>query len=107
MGQAPRRGFFRFMPPSSIRRFTMGFVLSILYFVTNYLTPPVLFGPLAVARIELIIATLLFFVSLPKLLGSLILKTPQSLALIGLAFAASLSVLVAVRWPGGDRKSVV
>jgi hypothetical protein len=79
----------------------MGFVLSILYFVTNYLTPPVLFGPLAVARIELIIAALLFFVSLPKLLGSLILKTTQSLALIGLAFAASLSVLIAVRWPGG------
>jgi O-antigen ligase len=89
------------MPPSAIRRFIMGFVLSILYFVTNYLTPPVLFGPLAGARIELIIAALLFFVSLPKLLGSLILKTPQSLALIGLAFAASLSVLVAVRWPGG------
>jgi O-antigen ligase len=79
----------------------MGFVLSILYFVTNYLTPPVLFGPLAAAHIELILAVLLFFVSLPKLLGSLILKTPQSLALIGLAFAVPMSVLVAVRWPGG------
>jgi hypothetical protein len=79
----------------------MGFVLSILYYVTNYLTPVTLFGPFAAAHIELILAALLFFVSLPKLLGSIILKTPQSPALIGLAFAVFLSVLVAVRWPGG------
>jgi O-antigen ligase len=79
----------------------MGFVLSILYFVTYYLTSPVLFGPLAAARIELILAALVFLVSLPKLLGSLILKTPQSLALIGLAFAVFLSVLVGERWAGG------
>ena len=79
----------------------MGFVLSILYFVTNYLTPPVLFGPLAVARIELILAALIFLVSLPRLQGSLILKTPQSLALIGLAFAAFMSVLIGERWAGG------
>ena len=84
-----------------VRFFTMGFVLSILYFVTSYLTPPVLFGPLAFARVELILAALLFLVSLPRLLGSLILKTPQSLALIGLAFAGFLSVLIAQRWAGG------
>jgi len=79
----------------------MGFVLSILYFLTSYLTPPVLFGPLAVARVELILAALLLFVSLPKLQKSLIFKTPQSLALIGLAFAVLISVLVAVHWAGG------
>jgi hypothetical protein len=45
----------------------MGFVLSILYFVTYYLTPPVLFGPLAAFRIELILAVLVFFVSLRSL----------------------------------------
>ena len=44
---------------------------------------------------------LVFFVSLPKLSKSFILKTPQSLALIGLAFAAFMSVLVGVRWAGG------
>jgi O-antigen ligase len=70
----------------------MGFVLSVLYFITSYLTPPVLFGPLAVARIELILATLIFLISLPKLAKSFILKTPQTVAVFGLAFAGSLSV---------------
>jgi hypothetical protein len=79
----------------------MGFVLSVLYFVTYYLTPPVLFGPLAVFRIELILAVLLLFVSIPKLMRSVILKTPQSLALIGLAFAGSLSVLFGMHWALG------
>jgi O-antigen ligase len=76
----------------------MGFVLSVLYFVTNYLTPPVIFGVLANARVELILAVVILFVSLPKLTGSIILKTPQSVALIGLAFAGSLSVLFTQRW---------
>ena len=79
----------------------MGFVLSVLYFVTSYLTPSVLFGPLAAYRIELILAALLLLISLPKLAKSFTLKTPQSLALIGLAFAVFISVLIAVRWPGG------
>ena len=79
----------------------MGFVLSILYFVTSYLTPPTLFGPLAAYRIELILAVLVLVVSLPALTKSFILKTPQSLALIGLAIAAVLSVLFGEHWAGG------
>jgi O-antigen ligase len=79
----------------------MSFILSVLYFVTYYLTPPVLFGPLAAYRIELILAVLIFFVSLPALTKSFILKTPQSLALIGLAFAVLMSVIVGARWVGG------
>ena len=79
----------------------MGFVLSVLYFVTSYLSPYVLFGPLAVYRIELILAVLVIFVSLPALMKSFILKTSQSLALIGLAIAVLLSVLIGVHWPGG------
>lgn len=79
----------------------MGFVLSILYFVTYYLTPPVLFGPLAAFRIELILAVLLCIVSLPKLKKSLILKTPQSLASIGLFFSGFLSVLIGMHWGKG------
>lgn len=80
---------------------TMGFVLSILYFVTSYLTPVTLFGQLAAYHIELILAALIFLVSLPKLSKSFIFRTPQSLALIGLAGAVVASVLIAVRWPGG------
>jgi hypothetical protein len=80
---------------------TMGFVLSILYFVTSYLTPPVLFGPLAVYRIEFILAIPILIISILKLKGSIILKTPQSVALIGLAFAGSLSVLFGMHWVMG------
>jgi hypothetical protein len=79
----------------------MGFALSVLYFVVNYVTPTVVFGPLAVYRIELILAILILIISIPKLKGSIILKTPQSVALIGLAFAGSLSVLFGIHWPGG------
>jgi hypothetical protein len=79
----------------------MGFVLSLLYFVVDYLTAPVLFGPLAVGRVELILAVLLFFLSLPKLHGSIVLKTPQSVALMGLALAVSLSVLFGEHWAWG------
>ena len=83
----------------------MGFVLSILYFVTSYLTPGVVFGPLAQFRVELILAVMLFFLSLPKLSRSFILKTPQSFALLGLAVAVLMSVLVGAGWAGGGLKA--
>lgn len=80
----------------------MGFALTVLYFFTFFLTPAVLFGPLAVLHIEVILAILIFTLSLPKLPGSIILKTPQSLALIGLAFSALMSVLIGQHWAGGS-----
>lgn len=79
----------------------MGFVVSVLYFVTYYLTPPTLFGPLAGFRIELTLAFLLLIVSLAARSKSIILNTPQSLALVGLALAISLSVLFGEHWAGG------
>jgi hypothetical protein len=79
----------------------MGFFLSILYFVTYYLTPVTIFGSLAEYRIELIIAGLVLLVSLPTLSESFIFKTPQSLALIGLGTAAFFSVVFGMHWPGG------
>lgn len=79
----------------------MGFFLSILYFVTDYLTPATIFGPLAAYRVELILAILLTFISIPFLAGSIIGKTPQSLALAGLAFATIISSIVSVHWIGG------
>jgi O-antigen ligase len=78
----------------------MGFVLTILYFVTAFLGPVTVFGPLAAYHIELILAALVLLVSLPKLSGSFIFRTPQSLALVGLAFAIFVSVL-ATGWIGG------
>jgi len=79
----------------------IGFVLSIVYFVVYYLTPMTLFGPLAQFRVEMILALLILLVSLPSIPGSFVLKTPQSLALIGLACVVFLSVLFEERWVGG------
>lgn len=79
----------------------MGFFLTVLYLVTSYLTPAVLFGPLAQYRIELILAALVLLVSMPKITRSFAFRTPQALALAGLSVAVFLSVLIAVRWPGG------
>src|ERR1035441_10803879 len=78
----------------------MGFVLTILYFVTAFLGPVTVFGPLAAFHIELILAALVLLVSLPKLQGSFIFRTPQSLALVGLAFAIFVSIL-ATGWISG------
>jgi hypothetical protein len=79
----------------------MGFVVSIIYFVTYYLTPAILWGPLAAYRIELILAVLAMAISVPSLAKSFIRKTPQSFALIGLAVAIFLSVLIGMHWSGG------
>ncbi len=81
--------------------FTMGFFLSLLYFITYYLTPTLIFGPLAQFRVELILATLVVIVSLPRLGKSFVRKTPQSLALVGLTAAVVMSVLVGEQWAGG------
>jgi hypothetical protein len=78
----------------------MGFALSILYFITYYLSPFTVFGSLAAYNVALIIAALAIVVSLPVLPRSLILKTPQSLALAGLTVAVFLSIL-ATGWVGG------
>lgn len=79
----------------------MGFVLAVLYFVIYYLTPTAVFGPLAALHIELILAVLIVFVSIPTLPKSFLAKTPQSLALLGMALAVFLSMLIGMSWPGG------
>jgi hypothetical protein len=79
----------------------MGFFLSILYFVTYYLTPVTIFGSLADYRIELFIAVLVLLVSVPALTESFIFKTPQSLALIGLGAATFFSMVFGMHWAAG------
>ena len=78
----------------------MPFALTLLYLLTAYLGPVTLFGSLAAAHIGMILAALVLLVSLPSLPGSFIFKTPQSLALAGLAFAVFLSILT-TGWAGG------
>jgi len=79
----------------------MGFALTVLYFINCYLTPVTLFGPLARYRIELILAILLLLISAPRMMRSFVFRTPQALALAGLAVAVFSSVLVGAHWPGG------
>lgn len=79
----------------------MAFAFSILYLVIYYLTPEAVFGPLAAYRIELILAALVMFVSLPALSRTFLNKTPQTFALVGLTMAVVLSIVVGLRWPGG------
>ena len=79
----------------------MGFVLSLLYLVVSYLTPPAVFGSLAQYRIELVLAVLILLVSIPQLMKSFVLKTPQALALAGLSLSVFLSIFVALHWMTG------
>jgi hypothetical protein len=85
----------------------MGFLLSILYFVTYYLAPSTIFGQLAEYRVELILAVLVFLFSLPKLIGSPVLKSQQSIALVGLTFAVFMSILFSMRWAGGGVQAFI
>ena len=85
----------------------MGFVLSILYFIICYVTPYTFFGQLAQYRIELFLAIAIVAASLPKLMRSSVGKTPQTLALTGLAAAVFLSVLIGVGWLGGATSAIV
>jgi hypothetical protein len=78
----------------------MGFLLSILYFVSCYLSPVTVFGEFAQFRIELILAALILLVSVPKM-GSFVFRTPQALALVGLALASFFSILFGMSWLGG------
>jgi hypothetical protein len=79
----------------------MGFVLSILYLVVTYLSPAAILGPLAQYRVEMILAVLILVVSLPRLIGSFVLKAPQTLALVGMVVAVFLSILSGLHWLTG------
>ena len=79
----------------------MGFALSILYFITYYITPTVIFGSLAEYRLQLVFALVLIIVSIPAVLRTSLLKAPQTPALAGLAIASFLSMLIGASWAGG------
>jgi hypothetical protein len=84
----------------------MGFVLCVLYLAIYYLTPAYLFGSLAESHVQVIIAALAVLFSLPALIRSFLFKSPQTLALLGLAVAVFLSYAVGRHWIGGGRVAV-
>jgi O-antigen ligase len=81
----------------------MGFLFAVLYLVTAYIGPATIFGSLAAYHIGVIFAVILLLIAPFSLQGSLVWKTPQSLALIGLAFATFMSLLM-TGWAGGAVK---
>ena len=78
----------------------MGFVLTLLFLISSYISPSLVFGPLAEYHIEIIIAALALLATLPQLPGSGILRAPQIIAVLGLSFAV-LASLAATGWIGG------
>jgi len=85
----------------------MGFVLTLLYLLTYYLTPTIMFGSLAEYRIELILAAIILIISVPTFGTSILGKTSQTVALAGLGFATFMSVLVGVGWATGGINSLL
>ena len=76
----------------------MAIALTLLYILTAYLSPSVLFGPLAEYHLEIIIAAGALLSSLPNLQGSRMLQVP-TLAIGGISFAVFVSLLLS-GWMG-------
>ena len=85
----------------------MGFILSVAYFAITFLTPEALFGSLSHYHLQLILAVITLFFSVPRMFQSSFLKAPQSHALFALAIAGFLSVLIGQRWLGGAVQSFI
>ena len=83
----------------------MGLFFALLYILTAYLSPPVVFGPLAEYHAEILIAALATIVSIPAFLESNLLRLPQTIAIGGMTFAVFAS-LVAGGWIGGAPAAV-
>jgi O-Antigen ligase len=71
----------------------MGLFLTLLYILGAYLAPETLYGPLAEYHIQLIIAVLALFASLPALQQVNLGRIPQAYALIGMCVAVVLSFI--------------
>ncbi|ADV83206.1 O-antigen ligase family protein [Terriglobus saanensis] len=83
----------------------MRFFLTLLFIFTAFMSPPVVFGPLAPYHIEIIIAALAFFLSIPDLLNSGLLFSPKVWALVFLGVSVVLSI-AASGWIGGGLEAL-
>lgn len=78
----------------------MAYVFTLLFIITAYVTPEVLFGQLALFRIEVLIAITAIFTAVPNFIQSGIFKVPQTYACIVLGLAIAVSVSSG-GWVGG------
>lgn len=79
--------------PGSRQTISMPILFTILFIVTAYITPEVLFGPLAQFRIEVILAALAVVTSIPNLMSARFSEAPQTYAFIGFCIAVPMSIL--------------
>ncbi len=71
----------------------MALFFTLLYILTAYLSPGVLFGSLAEFRIELILAALALLTSVFALQGSGLARVPQAFAILGICAAVFISII--------------
>ena len=71
----------------------MALFFTLLYILTAYLSPGVLFGDLAEFRIELIFAALALLTSIFALQGSGLSRVPQAFAILGICAAVFISII--------------
>ena len=79
----------------------MAFFLTLLYILTAFVSPPVLFGEFHQYHVEIIIAVLALLSSIPSLAGSGFLQLPQTLALFVLWVIIVISVSINASFTDG------
>lgn len=78
----------------------MAIFFTLLFVATTYITPTVLFGPLAEYHVEVVLAVLALGFSIMNVLQGRLEQAPQTYAFVGLCMAIPLSLLVG-GWLGG------
>jgi O-antigen ligase len=74
----------------------MAYFLTLLFLTTAFITPEVLFGPLAQYHLEVLIAVLAFVTSIPALADAELPRLPQTYAVIGITCAVIVSIAFGV-----------
>lgn len=78
----------------------MAIFFTVLYVITSFVTPSVLFGPLGQYHLEVIIAALAVLTSIPNFARSRVFMYPQTVAMLLLCVAVPVSI-AAGGWLGG------
>lgn len=80
----------------------MAVLFTMLFIATAYITPTVVFGPLAEYRVEVLLALLAIGFSMPNILRNRFDQAPQTYAFLAFCLAVPVSILAgASGWLGG------
>ncbi len=85
----------------------MAVLFTLVFIAVTYITPTVVFGPLAEYRVEVLLAIAAVAFSVPNIVRSRLQEAPQTYAFIGLCLILPLSILMgAGGWLGGAFSAV-